>query len=351
MPNKKYVITAYAQDPTLPLITREAASKLSHLNVAFGLVRDGEVHVDHLENLHCLETIRQYNTELKILLSIGGWGAGGFSEAAGTMHGQQVFAKTAVAILKAHHLDGLDLDWEYPCHSQANIGSSPDDKYTFTLLLAEMRRQLDEQGTKDRRHYLLTIAVGADQFFIDGTEMDKVQACLDLVQIMTYDMRGGFQTVTGHHTNLFTPTGDLFRISVDASVNMYLRAGVPHEKIVIGAAFYSRKWTGVPNRHNGLHQMAASNGGFGPGYSELVADFINKDGYKRYWDNEAKAPYLFDGSTFISYDDEMSVHEKCEYIKHTEVAGIMYWEHGFDPAGNLLDVMFDSLGPSGSKTL
>ena len=75
---------------------------------------------------------------------------------------------------------------------------------------------------------------------------------------MTYDMRGGFQVLTGHHTNLYTPTGDLFRISTDASVNLFVRAGVPKEKIVIGAAFYSRVWNEVPDRNHGLHQMAGA---------------------------------------------------------------------------------------------
>ena len=89
--------------------------------------------------------------------------------------------------------------------------------------------------------------------------------------------------------------------------------------------------------------MATSSGLFGPGYSTLLADFINKNGCQRYWDDEAKAPYLFDGSTFISYDDEMSLHEKCVYIKHTGIAGIMYWEHGFDLSGTLLQTLFNDL--------
>ena len=72
--------------------------------------------------------------------------------------------------------------------------------------------------------------------------MDEVQEHLDYVLLMTYDMRGGFHTLTGHHTNLYTPTGDLFRISVDASVEIFRSAGVPADKIVIGAAFYSRMW-------------------------------------------------------------------------------------------------------------
>lgn len=338
-----YILTAYVNDRALPSVTSADARKLTHINIAFGLVRDGEVTTSHLENLGFLSRLREFNPKLKILLSIGGWGAGGFSEAAATSEGRRRFAQTSVEALVAADLDGLDLDWEYPCYSQAGIASSPDDKYTFSLLLEEMRKELDKQGAKDNRHYLLTIAVGADQYFIDGTEMHLVQEYLDWVQLMTYDMRGGFQTLTGHHTNLFTPTGDLFRISVDASVAMFVQAGVPQDKIVIGAAFYSRMWKNTPNENNGLHQMTTSSGGYGPVYSDLVAKYINKNGYIRYWDDEAKAPYLFDGSSFITYDDEESLRAKCNYVIANNLAGIMFWEYSCDTTHTLLEAMYRAL--------
>jgi chitinase len=338
-----YVRTAYAMDFSLPLISREDAAKLTHLNVAFGKVRNDEVHVDEMTNMHSLGQIRKYNPDIQMVLSIGGWGAGGFSEAAATAEGRVRFAETSVGLLRTYALDGLDLDWEYPCYSVADIAASPDDKTNFTLLLKEVREQLDAQGEKDGRRYLLTIAVGADQYYVDGTEMDKAHEYLDLVQLMTYDMRGGFQTLTGHHTNLYTPTGDLFRISVDTSVRIFTQAGVPKEKLVIGAAFYSRQWQNVPNHNNGLHQMAAAFGGYGGNYTELAADFIGKNGYGRHWDDEAKAPYLFDGSTFITYDDAESLRHKCEYIKKTGIAGIMFWEYGGDKAGTLLDAIHKAL--------
>ena len=155
-------------------------------------------------------------------------------------------AASAVRVFRTFPFDGIDLDWEYPCYGEAEIASSPEDKANFTLLLKTIREALDGQGAQDGRHYLLTIAAGADQYYVDGTEMDQVQQYLDYVQLMTYDMRGGFQMLTGHHSNLYTPTGDLFRISADASVKLFLAAGVPKEKLVIGAAFYSRIWNGCP---------------------------------------------------------------------------------------------------------
>lgn len=343
MTTQKYIAAGYAPDAVLPDITPDDLAKLTHLNVAFGHVRNDEITTAHLKNTTVLGDIKRDYPDLTLLLSVGGWSAGGFSEAASTAEGRAAMAASAVRVLSELPFDGIDLDWEYPCYGEAGIASSPDDKQNFTLLLKTMREALDAKGAEDGRHYLLTIAAGADQYYVDGTEMDKVQQYLDFVQLMTYDMRGGFQVLTGHHTNLYTPAGDLFRISVEASVNLFHQAGVPKEKIVIGAAFYSRIWNEVPDRHHGLHQMAGTTGGYGPDFTVLTESYINKNGYVRYWDEEACAPYLFNGSSLISYDDEESITRKCEYIKKTGLAGIMFWEYSCDRTHRLLDAMHQGL--------
>ncbi|NMO94444.1 glycoside hydrolase family 18 protein [Paenibacillus lemnae] len=338
-----YIAAGYASDHVLPDIPMEDLRKLTHLNVAFGHVKNDEITTAHLKNGEVLETIKRGHPELTLLLSVGGWSAGGFSEAASTEAGRQSMAASAVRVLNEFPFDGIDLDWEYPCYGEAEIESRPEDKQNFTLLLKTIREALDQKGKEDGRHYLLTIAAGADQYYIDGTEMEEVQKYLDFVQLMTYDMRGGFQVLTGHHTNLYTPTGDLFRISVEASVKLFHQAGVPKDKIVIGAAFYSRVWNGVPDRNKGLHQMAGTTGGYGPDYTELAADYIDKNGYTRHWDEEACAPYLFNGSRLISYDDEQSIARKCDFVKEQGLAGVMFWEYSCDKTGRLLHAMYEGL--------
>lgn len=341
--HEKNLLIGYVTSSALPSVTPEDAAKMTHINVAFGHVKDSRITVANTRNLDTLSKLRDYNPNLGILLSLGGWGAGGFSEAAATPEGREIFASTAVEILKDAQLDGIDVDWEYPCYGITGITAQPEDKQNFTLLLKELRQALDRQGDKDGRHYLLTIATGADQFYIDGTEMAEVQTYLDWVQLMTYDMRGGFQVLTGHHTNLFTPSRDIFRISVDASVQMFANAGVPKEKIVIGGAFFSRLWKNVPDKEQGLHQISPTAGGYGPVYTDLLANYIDKNGFNRYWDEEAQAPYLFDGSTFISYDDEQSLQAKCAYLQENSLKGIMFWEYSCDQSGTLLDTMYRSL--------
>nr|WP_177182473.1 glycoside hydrolase family 18 protein [Paenibacillus sp. OV219] len=337
--NSNYIKAGYVGDAWLSRVSEEDARKLTHMNIAFGHVVNDGISISHLKQLGSLNTLKQYNPDLVILLSVGGWSAGGFSEAASTANGRKRMADTAVEILLQYPIDGIDLDWEYPCYGVAGIGSSPDDRVNFTLLLKEIREAIDLLGAETGRHYLLTIAAGADQYYIDGTEMDQVHRYLDFIQLMTYDMRGGFQTLTGHHTNLYAATGDLFRISVEASVRLFRNAGVPKEKLVIGAAFYSRLWMHVPNVNHGLHQMAGTAGGYGPDFAKLANEYINKNGYIRYWDDEAKAPYLFNGQSFITYEDEESLKNKADFVIQEGLAGIMFWEYYCDTTYRLFDAI------------
>lgn len=130
-----YILAGYAVDGVLPEITPGDAARLTHLNVAFGHVKEDRITVAHLQNLGSIAQLKEYNPELQVILSVGGWSAGGFSEAASTAEGRRKFTESAVEILRNHPFDGIDLDWEYPCYSVAGIQSSPADKQNFTLLL------------------------------------------------------------------------------------------------------------------------------------------------------------------------------------------------------------------------
>ena len=52
------------------------------------------------------------------------------------------------------------------------------------------------------------------------------------------------------------------------------------------------------------------------------------------------APWLFDGSTFWTYDDEISISAKLDYAKRQALGGVMIWElSGDTPDGKLLDTI------------
>lgn len=335
----KKIVLAYALDDGELNITREDARKLTHINIAFGIIKDGEILTGQLRVIHDVEKLKEFNPELKISLSLGSATADDFSVGCSTEEKRKKLAASCARTVAEFGLDGIDLDWEFPCIT-SNFGTaSPEDKANFTLVCREIRESLDRQGEKDGKHYLFTIAAGGDEYYTRNTQMDQVARYLDYVYLMTYDLRCGFHSLTGHHTNLYPSSGDAYRTSCQTAVSIFHKAGVPLEKIVIGAAAYSRQWEQVPDRNHGLFQTTESSGGYGPRYDELVKSGINQNGYIRYWDDEAKAPYLFNGSTLISYDDEESVREKCAFINRTGCGGIFYWQYYYDTTGALLDVM------------
>lgn len=329
--------------------------KVTHINYAFAVPSaTGELApltTKDSVNLAALVSLKADNKALRLLISIGGWGGCKyFSDAALTDASRRKFANSAVALLKKHQLDGVDIDWEYPAQVGAGNIFRPADKQNFTLFLQAIRERLDQQGRQDNRvgtnHYLLTAATGADTAFVSHTELGQAQRYLDYVNIMTYDLYHGNDKVTGHHSNLYqSAKGDRSRNSSADAVEGHIRAGVPAGKIVLGLPFYGRGWADVQAQDNGLYQPAAGAHSF-ISHDELVDKYIGKNGFVRYWDADAKAPYLWNAAsrTFISYADAESFAPKLAYIRSKKLAGVMFWEYMYDVRHDtLLNVVVQGL--------
>jgi len=92
-----------------------AVEKLTAINYAFAHIVDGAPVLDESgagEVLRRLHALKMRNPKLKILASIGGWGADGFSDAAATDASRALFAQGVEDLVVKHGLDGIDLDWE-----------------------------------------------------------------------------------------------------------------------------------------------------------------------------------------------------------------------------------------------
>lgn len=324
--------------------------RLSHINYAFVDVKDNRawLHNEATDtvNLRRLSDLKKKKPRFKILISLGGWSwSKNFSDAVLTDSSTRNFANSCIAIMAKYNLDGVDIDWEYPGLKGDNNKFRPEDKEHYTLLFKYLREGLDSLSKITRGTYLLTTAVGGSQSYIDHTEMDKVQQYADYINIMSYDYKGGNDTISGHHTNLYSSPDDASDKSTDKSVKAFMAAGVPADKIVVGLGFYGKGWEMQSNDNNGLYQKTAKpmrNGG----YTFLKDSLINKNGFVRYWDDKAKAPYIFnkEKKVFISYDDEQSVKEKCKYVKDHKLAGVMFWEYNSDKKEYLLKIIANEFG-------
>jgi chitinase len=356
---KKYVINGYVGGyrGTPVDVSKIEANKLTHINYAFVNCIDSMAVLSNLKtdtvNFRLLNTLKKINPDLQILISIGGWTwSKNFSDAVLTPTSRALFAKTSVDIVRQNKLDGVDIDWEYPGQRGDNNKFRPEDKQNFTLMFIEIRKELDKLTAETGKKYLITAALGASKSFIEHTEMDKVGAILDYLYLMTYDFGGPNGTV-GHHTNLYSYGPDKKSSSADQSIRDFIAAGVPREKLGIGVAFYGKNSIAATADGHGLgDKRAPTVAGVrapgipgGSGYSNLKDSVVNKNGYTRYWDKDAQAPYLFNASNkqFVTYDDEKSTKLKAKYVKKNKLAGVFFWEYFSDPKGYLLDQLNKTL--------
>ena len=96
-------------------VTDTQAKKLTHLNLAFAPMKDGETAMT-LDQRQLLEIarLRRANPKLAILISTGGGGDRGHGEATATPEGLDKLTESTIRLVEQYDLDGIDCDWEFP---------------------------------------------------------------------------------------------------------------------------------------------------------------------------------------------------------------------------------------------
>jgi len=347
------VLIGYVFSPA-QLLPPEAllAEKLTHINYAFANLKNGQIvnGFDFDErNYQLLQSLKKRNPDLKILSSVGGWTwSGGFSDAVLTAASRRVLVDSAVAFVKRHQLDGIDIDWEYPGLAGMGNRHRPQDGKNFTLLLKSLRAAFDALELELGRSLLLTIATGGFPDYLAKSDISRWQRYLDYINIMAYDfnfpVEGGN---TGHHTAFYSHPDDDTGQSADAAVRNHIAAGVPAHKLVLGVAFYGRHWTQVNAKNYGYPQpgRAGKNPYGSTSFNHIAPELINQKSFVRYWDELAKAPWLWSEKEqlFISYDDPQSLQEKTTYVHQQALAGMMFWQYASDYQHQLLNAIQSGL--------
>ena len=378
--------------------TSGSAARLTHINYAFGNVRNdrcevgviqpsdpntgvgGDAFADYTKsfgagdsvsgtgdtwdqplrgNWNQLKQLKAKHPGLKVLISLGGWTwSRGFAHAARPENRQAFVASCVDAYIKgnlpvtdgaggtgaaAGVFDGIDIDWEYPAACGLQCGG-PEDTANFTALLAEFRRQLDAV----RPGLLLTIAAGAGVDKIRVTQPAQYAQYLDYINVMTYDFHGAWDPTTNHHSALYAApndpsTGDTKKYNTNDAIQAFRAAGVPASKLNVGIGFYGRGWTNVASTNNGLYQSGtAAPGRYEAGIEDWkVLKALNYPGYD---DTAAGAHWIYNGTTWWSVDDPANIQRKMGYVKSQSLGGAFSWDFSGDDAnGTLLKAMADGL--------
>ena len=331
------ILSTYCTHQGLGIMTVQDLLRLDILFYAFGDVDGGRLSFAHGEDLALLPLLRRTNPELRLMLSLGGGGKSGFSTSTQTPAMRRALARTIAQTVHERGFDGVDIDWEFP-----TVNGVREERAWHAELLCLLREELDRIA--GGRRYLLSIAAPSGEWCFKTIDLAAIAPVLDYVCLMTYDMAGGGHLTCHHTAARSAPVPAMAEASVQANLEIFTAHGIPAEKILLGAAFYSRLWRDVrPSADGGypggLFVETDGPSDYGPGYDELLRSYIGKNGFIRYWDDAAKAPYLFDGGTFISYDDPQSLREKCRLVRQAGAAGMMAWEYGYDSSHTLLPAM------------
>ncbi|WP_371407241.1 glycoside hydrolase family 18 protein [Kribbella sp. NBC_00662] len=312
-------------------------------------------------NLNQFKELKKKYPKLRISISLGGWtGSAHFSDAALTPASRAAHVKSCLDMWLKGNLpglpagaakgifDGVDLDWEWPA-SEGNPGNviRPEDKQNFTALVHEYRKQLDRLSGRPGR-YDLTAFLPANPTMIDkGFEVRKLFKDLTFGTTQGYDYHGPWETLTNQQSAIDGPKGDPTtpEFSSQVTVDAYLSRGAPRSKLVMGVPFYSHGWTGVTNANHGLFQP--STGPAPATYEAGTEDYrllkAHLSDYTVYRDNRAGFAWLFDGTTFWTWDDPVEMARKAQYISHRDLGGAMIWSLDGDSNGELISALHRNL--------
>lgn len=342
-------------------IARIPAHTITHLFYAFATIENSRCvarNADAAAHFAALAELKRRNPALRTLISIGGWTAGGFSDAALTAQSRRRFVASCADLFFDTHrgsFDGIDIDWEYPVYGgPPEITARPQDRRNMTLLAREFRRRLDALGRQRDQRFLLTAALPTGRLQSAGPydpaksfELGALADVLDFINLMTYDMGTAFSAVSTFNAPLREvaddPLGQPMRRwnNVAAAIDDYLRHGVPAHRLVLGVPFYGKGFKVSTQAGHGLYQPYAALFDAG-NWRDIRNTVLTDPQWERRWHPVAQAPWLYHAAErkFVSYEDPESIGIKAGLARDRGLLGVFMWElTADDEQHSLLEAM------------
>ena len=257
---------------------------------------------------------------VKLLLCLGGiygTGASNMAQIAADSTKTELWAQSAVAYITRKHLDGVDLDWEFP-------GVRND----FIRALRILRRNLNTMNPPG----LLTIAGGDDEGIYTYAEIGSY---VDQVNIMSYDMSGGSWAWFNSPISVDPTIAPATLGSCGTGTTSwktygwcrYVAQSWPKSKLSMGIPFYGYYFSGAsaPGQNKSGNSYIT--------YDQAI-NVVRSNQSSWHWNDSARAPWVgfngtyngVSGNHYFTFEDTNSVKLKAQYIKDVGLGGAMIYE-------------------------
>jgi chitinase len=314
--------------------------------------------------------------KMKVIASIGGWNfpSAFWSKMSATSESRAKFVKSAAAFLQKYKLDGIDIDWEFPTSSARDnavkisckqfrtvhdAGGSKDDTQNIVALFKDMRGGMPTAS--------ISFAAPANVDHAVLASCKELAAYLDYFHIMTYDytvsdVPGG--TTFAPNCPLYNPPPPANQMSIDYTVQGYLKMGIQPSQIQVGVAYYGhswwnptftspdqwQKWGGKDGQIQGLccgpfKQTPGGAPGQGSGQcGSLMYSEMQKAKFTTWFDNVTQSDIAYmeqdseDGVTkkgvWVTYNDKKSLTAIANYAIKWKLAGVFAYDSSMDTIEN-----------------
>jgi chitinase len=255
---------------------------------------------------------------LKTTISAGPWSSD-FPATVATAESRLVFAKNVTAFLDKHGFDGINLAWRFP--------ASKTDGTNLALLAQTLRQVLGPNK--------IISAEMHPAAYLSNFDSKLMVDQLDYALLLSYDYVSSQSTVTGHLASMVT---------TKSGITNLINQGVPASKLIVSMQYTGLNWTNVAD--NGVHGLGQS-GTYAskPTYKSIKAA-VASGLYTNYFDEAAMSTYAYSASakSFITYEDNVSLGKKCDYINQAGLGGAMGWTLAEDIDGEFSWVVAQKFG-------